>query len=127
MVSSVLLRDINPPEQIKKAIEEKLAAEQAAQKMVFVLQKEEQEAKRKSIEAQGIADFQKIVTSGISQPLLEWKGIEATEKLAASPNAKIIIIGNSKNGLPIILGGSKMKTIVKFAMKTLVFLFVLSI
>jgi regulator of protease activity HflC (stomatin/prohibitin superfamily) len=71
--------------------------------MSFILQKEKQEAERKRIEAQGIADFQKIVAAGISPQLLEWKGIEATEKLAASANAKIVIIGNPKNGLPLVL------------------------
>jgi regulator of protease activity HflC (stomatin/prohibitin superfamily) len=73
--------------------------------MKFVLQKESQEAERKRIEAQGIADFQRIVASGISPQLLEWKGIEATEKLASSANSKIVVVGNSRNGLPIILGG----------------------
>jgi regulator of protease activity HflC (stomatin/prohibitin superfamily) len=76
-----------------------------AELMKFVLQKESREAERKRIEAQGIADFQKIVAQGISAQLLEWKGIEATEKLALSPNSKIVVIGNPKSGLPIILGG----------------------
>ena len=75
--------------------------------MKFVLQKEEQEAQRKRIEAQGITDFQRIIAQGLSAPLLEWKGIEATEKLAASANSKIVVIGSSKNGLPLILGGDK--------------------
>jgi prohibitin 1 len=68
------------------------------------LQKEQREAGRKRIEAQGIADFQRIVAQGISPQLLEWKGIEATEKLAGSSNTKIVVIGNTKTGLPIILG-----------------------
>ena len=68
--------------------------------MKFVLQKEQQEAERKRIEAQGIADFQKIVAAGISPQLLEWKGIEATEKLAMSSNTKVVVIGNAKSGLP---------------------------
>jgi prohibitin 1 len=72
--------------------------------MSFILQKETQEAQRKRIEAQGIADFQKIVAQGISPQLLEWKGIEATEKLATSANSKVVVIGNPKTGLPIILG-----------------------
>jgi regulator of protease activity HflC (stomatin/prohibitin superfamily) len=72
--------------------------------MNFILQKEKQEAERKRIEAQGIADFQRIVAQGISPQLLEWKGIEATEKLAASTNSKIVVVGNTKNGLPLILG-----------------------
>ncbi len=75
--------------------------------MKFILQKEQQEAERKRIEAQGIADFQKIVSHGISPQLLEWKGIEANEKLANSQNAKIVIIGNPKTGIPIILSTEK--------------------
>ena len=71
--------------------------------MQFILQKERQEAERKRIEAQGISDFQNIVARGISEQLLRWKGIEATEKLAASQNAKIVIIGAGKDGLPLIL------------------------
>jgi regulator of protease activity HflC (stomatin/prohibitin superfamily) len=73
--------------------------------MSFKLQKEKQEADRKRIEAQGIQDFQRIVSQGISSQLLEWKGIEATEALAKSPNTKIVVIGNPKNGLPLVLGG----------------------
>jgi prohibitin 1 len=75
--------------------------------MEFVLLKEEQEAKRKKIEAQGIADFQRIITQGLTDNLLRWKGIEATIKLAESPNTKVVVIGSSKTGLPLILGGEK--------------------
>jgi regulator of protease activity HflC (stomatin/prohibitin superfamily) len=106
-VQAVLLRKIGLPPVVANAIQEKLRREQEAEQMKFVLQKEEQEAQRKRIEAQGIADFQKIVAAGISAQLLEWKGIEATEKLAASPNTKIVVIGNPKTGLPIILSGEK--------------------
>jgi prohibitin 1 len=105
VVENVLLRDIKLPETLKQAIEAKQQAEQDAQRMQFVLQKERQEAERKRIEAQGVSDFQRIVTQGISQQLLEWKGIEATEKLVASPNSKIVVIGNPKNGLPLIFPG----------------------
>ena len=70
----------------------------------FILQREQQEAERKRIEAAGIADFQKIMAQGISQQLLTWKGIEATEKLAASQNSKVVVIGGGGNGLPLILG-----------------------
>jgi len=94
------------PPMLKKSIEEKQQAEQDSLRMSFILQKEKQEAERKRIEAQGIADFQRIVAAGISQQLLEWKGIEATEKLAASSNTKIVVIGSGKNGLPLILGGN---------------------
>lgn len=102
-VQSVLLRDIQLPQMLKSSIEAKQQAEQDALRMAFVLQKEKQEADRKRIEAQGIRDFQQTVTQGISQQLLEWKGIEATEKLADSNNAKVVIVGNAKNGLPLIL------------------------
>jgi len=97
------LRRVGLPSGLTQAIEEKLRAEQESQRMQFVLLKEKQEAERKRIEAQGIADFQTIVTKGISEPLLRWKGIEATEKLAASQNAKVVIIGAGKDGLPLIL------------------------
>lgn len=106
-VQAVLLRKIGLPPVVANAIQEKLRREQEAEQMKFVLQKESQEAERKRIKAQGIADFQKIVAAGISSQLLEWKGIEATEKLAASTNTKIVVIGNPKSGLPIILSGEK--------------------
>jgi regulator of protease activity HflC (stomatin/prohibitin superfamily) len=105
IAEAVLLRKIGLPAVVANAIQEKLKREQEAEQMKFVLQKEQQEAERKRIEAQGVADFQRIVASGISQQLLEWKGIEATEKLALSANTKIVVIGNSKSGLPIILAG----------------------
>ena len=103
IVQQVLLRKIGLPPVVANAIQEKLRREQEAEQMKFVLQKEQQEAERKRIEAQGIADFQKIVAQGISTQLLEWKGIEATEKLATSPNSKVVVVGNSKNGLPLVL------------------------
>src|SRR5258707_1291199 len=103
IVENVLLRDVQLPAMLKGSIEAKQQAEQDALRMSFILQKEKQEAERKRIEAQGIADFQKIVAQGISPQLLEWKGIEATEKLATSANAKVVIIGNPKNGLPLVL------------------------
>jgi regulator of protease activity HflC (stomatin/prohibitin superfamily) len=105
ITEAVLLRKIGLPAVVANAIQEKLKREQEAEQMKFVLQKESQEAERKRIEAQGVADFQRIVASGISQQLLEWKGIEATEKLALSQNTKVVVIGNQKSGLPIILGG----------------------
>ncbi|HEY6181138.1 MAG TPA: prohibitin family protein [Terriglobales bacterium] len=104
IVESILLRDIQLPATLKSSIEAKQQAEQEALAMNFRLQKETQEAQRKRIEAQGIRDFQQIVAQGISPQLLEWKGIEATENLAKSSNAKVVVIGNNKNGLPLILG-----------------------
>jgi regulator of protease activity HflC (stomatin/prohibitin superfamily) len=105
IAEAVLLRKIGLPDVVANAIQEKLRREQESEQMKFVLQKELQEAERKRIEAQGIADFQRIVAAGISPALLEWKGIEATEKLAMSQNSKVVVIGSGKNGLPIILGG----------------------
>lgn len=103
-VESVPLRQIILPPGLAKAIEQKLEADQESQRMEFILLKEKQEAERKRIEAKGIADFQEIVSKGISDQLLKWKGIEATEKLANSQNSKIIVVGSGKDGLPIILG-----------------------
>lgn len=104
-VEKVLLRSATLPAILATAIEKKLEAEQQAQQMKFVLNKEQQEADRKRIEAQGIADFQKIVTTGLTDSFLRWKGIEATSKLADSENSKVVVIGSGKDGLPIILGG----------------------
>ena len=104
VVEAVLLRDIQLPATLKQAIETKQRAEQESLAMSFRLQKEKQEADRKRIEAEGIRDFQRTVAQGISDQLLVWKGIEATEKLAESANSKVVVIGNPKNGLPIILG-----------------------
>ena len=102
-VESAPLRRVGLPPGLTQSIEAKLQAEQESQRMQFVLTKEKQEADRKRIEAQGISDFQKIVVQGISDQLLRWKGIEATEKLAMSPNAKVVVIGAGKDGLPLIL------------------------
>lgn len=107
IVEQAPLRQIQLPERLTKSIEEKLQAEQESQRMEFILTREKQEADRKRIEAKGIADFQEIVSKGISEQLLKWKGIEATENLANSPNTKVVIIGSGKDGLPLILGSDK--------------------
>jgi len=103
ILENVLLRSVDLPQQVSDAIEAKLKAEQESQAMQFVLDKERQEADRKRIEARGIQDFQRIVVQGIDDRLLRWKGIEATNKIAESKNAKVVVIGAGKNGLPIIL------------------------
>ena len=102
-MESTPMRRVGLPAGLSASIEEKLRMEQESQRMQFVLQKESQEAERKRIEAGGIADFQKIVTAGISDNLLRWKGIEATLKIAESQNTKVVIVGSGKDGLPIIL------------------------
>jgi regulator of protease activity HflC (stomatin/prohibitin superfamily) len=107
IVEAVLVRDVDMPEAIKTAIGDKLAEEQRAQKMRFTLDRERQEAQRKQIEAEGIAKYQSIVRQGLTAEYLQYKGIEATQKLAESPNAKVVIVGAGKGGLPVILGGEK--------------------
>ena len=107
VVENVLLRDLQLPETLKHAIEAKQQAQQDAQRMEFVLQKERQEAERKRVEAAGIKDFQDIVSQGISDKLLQWKGIEATIELTRSPNSKVIVVGNPKSGLPLIYAADK--------------------
>ncbi|MCK4577953.1 MAG: prohibitin family protein [Candidatus Marinimicrobia bacterium] len=104
-IESTPLRDVILPQDLAAAIEEKLRAEQESQRMEFVLVKEQKEAARKRIEAEGIRDFNKTVAEGISDNFLRWKGIEATNALAGSNNAKVVVIGSGKDGLPIILGG----------------------
>jgi len=98
----VLLRAVQLPQLLTTAIQEKLQAEQQAQRMRFVLDRERQEAERKRVEGQGIADFQSIVARGISPELLKWKAIEVAHELSKSPNTKVVILGD-KSGLPIIL------------------------
>jgi regulator of protease activity HflC (stomatin/prohibitin superfamily) len=102
-IENTPIRNVALPSQLTEAIEQKQRADQESQRMEFILTKEKQEADRKRIEAKGIADFQTIVAAGISDQLLRWKGIEATEKLASSQNTKVIIVGAGKDGLPIIL------------------------
>ncbi|MBN2010910.1 prohibitin family protein [candidate division KSB1 bacterium] len=103
IIETTPLRNVALPVQLTEAIEQKQKADQESQRMEFILTKEKQEADRKRIEAKGIADFQTIVAAGISEQLLRWKGIEATEKLASSTNTKVIIVGAGKDGLPIIM------------------------
>jgi prohibitin 1 len=102
-IENTPIRNVALPTQLTEAIEQKQRADQESQRMEFILTKEKQEADRKRIEAKGIADFQAIVAAGISEQLLRWKGIEATEKLAMSQNTKVIIVGAGKDGLPVIL------------------------
>jgi regulator of protease activity HflC (stomatin/prohibitin superfamily) len=104
-MENVIIRNVTLPRKITDPIEEKLAADQEQMRMQFVLMKEKQEAKRKRIKAQGIRDFQATLSRGLTKNLLLGKGIEATEKLAQSPNTKIVVIGSSESGLPLILGG----------------------
>lgn len=90
-VENVLLKSIQLPKSLARAIEEKLEAEQGAQRMEFVLQQEQREAERKRIQAQGVRDAQNIISQGLTQEVLQFKAIEAFLELAKSPNAKIVI------------------------------------
>jgi regulator of protease activity HflC (stomatin/prohibitin superfamily) len=102
ILEQLLVRNITLPQSVKVTIESKINAEQDAQKMQFVLQKEKQEAERKRVEAQGIADYQKIINTGLSEQQLQYEMIKANKEIALSPNTKIIVMGNSK-GMPLIL------------------------
>ena len=107
VVEAILVRDVELPSAIQQAIADKLAEEQRSQKMRFTLDKERQEAQRKQIEAEGIAKYQSIVRQGLTPEYLQFKGIEATEHVATSQNAKVIIVGSGKSGLPVILQPDK--------------------
>jgi len=101
VLEQLLIRNINLPASVKTTIESKINAEQDAQKMTFVLQKEKQEAERKRVEAQGIADYQRIISSGLTDKQLQYEQIKAQKEIATSPNAKVIFMG--KGSAPVIL------------------------
>ncbi len=101
-LEQILVRNITLPESVKLAIESKINAEQDAQKMQYVLQKEKQEADRKRVEAQGIADYQKILSTGLSDKLLQYEAIKAQKEVALSPNSKVIIM-NGKSSPQMLL------------------------
>jgi regulator of protease activity HflC (stomatin/prohibitin superfamily) len=102
LLEQLLIRNITLPASVKQTIESKINAEQDAQKMTFVLQKEKQEAERKRVEAQGIADYQQILSTGLSEKQLQYESIKAQQAIATSPNTKIIIMGG-KGNVPIML------------------------
>lgn len=101
MLEQLLVRNITLPNSVKSAIESKINAEQDAKKMEFVLQKEKQEAERKRVEAQGIADYQRIINTGLTSQQLQYEQIKAMKELALSNNSKVIVMG--KGNTPIII------------------------
>jgi regulator of protease activity HflC (stomatin/prohibitin superfamily) len=101
ILEQLLVRNITLPQSVKETIEQKINAEQDAQKMQFVLLKEKQEAERKRVEAQGIADYKRIINTGLTDQQLQYEQIKAYLELAKSPNAKVIIMG--KGNAPVIL------------------------
>lgn len=102
LLEQLLVRNITLPQSVKTSIEQKISAEQDAQKMQFVLQKERQEADRKRVEAQGIADYQKIINESLTDRQLQYESIKAQLEIAKSPNTKVIVMGG-KSGTPVIL------------------------
>ncbi len=106
-LNEVLVRDVTLPPTIKTAIESKLKQEQEALEYEFKIEKAKQEAERQKIEAEGKANANRILSASLTDKILRDKGIEATLKLANSPNSKVVIVGNSKDGLPLILGDTK--------------------
>jgi len=100
-VQQILVRNISLPASVKASIESKINAEQEAQKMQFVLQKERQEADRLRVRAQGIADYQKILSTGLSDKQLQYESIQAQKEIALSPNTKIIIMGGKANPIMV--------------------------
>ena len=105
-LNEVLVRDVTLPPTIKEAIERKLKQEQDSLEYEFRLITAEKEAKRQIIEAQGKADANKILSASLTDKILQDKGIEATLKLAQSPNAKVVVVGSGESGLPLILGNN---------------------
>jgi regulator of protease activity HflC (stomatin/prohibitin superfamily) len=104
LANDVIIREIQLPPAIDQAIEEKLTEEQREKAYVYRLEREEKEAQRKRVEAEGIKDYQNTVSKTLSDKLLKWQGIQATLDLAKSNNSKIVIIGAGNSGLPLILG-----------------------
>jgi prohibitin 1 len=105
-LKALLFRSIKLPSTIKTAIEDKLKADQEAQKFDYLLIKETKEAERRRIDAEGKAAANRILSASLTDKILTEKGILATEALAKSPNSKVIVIGSGDGGLPIILGGN---------------------
>ena len=103
---SLLIRSIKLPDQIKNAIENKLKQEQEALAYQYLLEKEQSEAERKRIAAEGEAKANQIINSSLTPELLKMRGIEATKELASSPNSKVIVVGGGESGLPLILNGN---------------------
>jgi regulator of protease activity HflC (stomatin/prohibitin superfamily) len=103
-LEKLLIRNINLPKSVKESIERKITAVQEAQRMEYVLQKEQQEAERKRVEAKGVADAQKIINAGLSDKILQFESIKVQKELVNSQNSKIILLGSGKGTPPFIIG-----------------------
>ncbi len=106
-IDDVIIRKVDLPTMIQNAIEAKLEQQQIAEAYIFRLQREEQEAERRRIEATGLRDYNETVRASLTPEVLQWKGIEATREIATSDNSKVVVIGNSSKELPIILGSER--------------------
>ena len=106
LLDKALIREVELPQKLQAAIERKLEQEQATLEYEFKLERAKQEAERQRIEAEGKAAANKIISASLTEKILKEKGIEATERLAGSNNAKVVVVGSGKDGLPIILGGN---------------------
>lgn len=106
-IDQVLIRSIELPATVQEAIEDKIKQRHLAESYEYRIQKEQREARRKEIEAEGYRLYNEVVATSLTDDVLKWKGIEATRELATSPNAKVVVVGNGDGDLPIILGGPK--------------------
>merc|ERR1712013_929546 len=107
IIEAVLLQGVVLPDQLRESIELKAQSEQEVARMEFRMEQERLEADRKAAEAEGIAEFQRIVSEGISENLIKWKALEATLELAKSPNSKLIFLGSGQEDLPVLLNGER--------------------
>ena len=105
-MKALLIRSINLPDKIKQAIEKKLEQQQAFLTYQYTLETAKKEAEKRKIDAEGVARFNEILNASLTDRILKQRGIEATIELAKSPNSKVIVIGSSKDGLPLILGNN---------------------
>jgi len=107
IIDDVLVRAVELPATVRQSIENKVTLSENEKAYEFRLGLEKKEAERKAIEAQGIKQYQDIIKQSLTPDLLRWQGIQATRDLAASPNAKTVVIGAGKDGMPLILGGDR--------------------
>jgi len=107
IVDNVLVRNVELPAAVRLAIERKLTLSEEQKAYRYRIEIEEEEAKRKAIEAGGIRKYQDTIKESLTEDLLRWQGVQATKDLATSPNSKTVVIGSGKDGLPLILGGDR--------------------
>lgn len=107
IIDDVLVRNVELPAAVRLAVERKLTLLEEQKAYEYRIGIEKQEAERKAIEAEGIRRYQDVIKQSLTEDLLRWQGVQATKELASSPNAKTVVIGSGKDGLPLILGGDR--------------------